>query len=51
MADRKRSIFTGIILVIIGLLFLLDNLGYISGNIWRFWPLILIILGIKKLIF
>lgn len=37
----------GLILVALGVLFLLKNLGIISGDIWGiFWPILLIILGL-----
>ena len=37
----------GLILIIIGLVFLLQNLGYISGAAWSIiWPAILIIIGL-----
>lgn len=51
MRENKKPVFTGLVLILIGLLFFLNNLGYISGDIWKFWPLILILLGIKKLIY
>ncbi|MFH0930679.1 MAG: DUF5668 domain-containing protein [Candidatus Zixiibacteriota bacterium] len=51
MCENKKPVFTGLVLILIGLLFFLNNLGYISGDIWKFWPLILILLGIKKLIY
>ncbi|MDP2960678.1 MAG: DUF5668 domain-containing protein [candidate division Zixibacteria bacterium] len=51
MCENKKPVFTGILLILIGLLFFLHNLGYLSGDIWRFWPLILIIWGIKKLFY
>lgn len=39
----------GIILIIIGLLFLLENLGFLdfSDVISRYWPVLLILLGLK----
>jgi hypothetical protein len=38
----------GIILVIIGLVFLLRNLGLITGDIWDIvWPCLLIAIGLK----
>lgn len=52
MAAKKQqgNLVWGIILVILGLIFLLENLGY---DIWEYvgklWPLILIIWGISKL--
>ncbi|MCX8095167.1 MAG: DUF5668 domain-containing protein [Caldisericia bacterium] len=37
----------GLILVALGVLFLLKNLGIISGDVWEiFWPILLIILGL-----
>ncbi len=47
---RNESIFWGIALVLLGGLLLLDNLGYLPANInvWSiFWPLVLIVLGIR----
>ena len=51
----RRSFPGGIIiptiLVVLGILFLLSNFGVISGDfwtsLWRFWPLILVLLGIE----
>ena len=41
----------GLILIALGVLFLLKNLGIISQDIWGiFWPILLIILGIEILI-
>lgn len=45
-----RKIFWGVVLVIIGTLFILKNVGLIFfdwGTIWRLWPLILILWGIS----
>ena len=41
---RRGSLFWGAILVILGILILLDNLGVLAGvSIWNvFWPLLLI---------
>ncbi|HOE13657.1 MAG TPA: DUF5668 domain-containing protein [Candidatus Saccharicenans sp.] len=51
MSKKQRdNLIWGIILIVLGLLFLLDNLGF---DAWRFlfklWPLILIIWGAYKL--
>lgn len=50
----KKGIGTGLFFIIVGLLFLLNNLNllYISlGEIIRvYWPIILIWLGVDKLI-
>ena len=44
------KIIIGILVVIAGLVALLDSLGIEMGiNIWDFWPLILIIIGLGKL--
>jgi predicted membrane protein len=42
----RGGIVTGGILVVIGLAFLLDHMGYISiGSIWRFWPMLMVLAG------
>jgi len=48
---RRSSIFWGSILVIIGLVLLLDNLGFLRGvNVWTLiWPIVLILIGIRVL--
>lgn len=49
---RRRSIFSGLILIVIGLLFLLHNFRY-NLTFWnaleRWWPLIFIVWGLAKL--
>lgn len=50
--NRNRSAYiTGLILIGIGLLFLLNSLGIATFRIWylltRFWPLILILIGLN----
>lgn len=42
---------SGFILIIIGVVFLLKSLGYISGSTWGIiWPAILIVIGIGVLL-
>lgn len=44
-------LFFGLVLILIGLVFLLGNMGVIdAGRVFRFWPVILIALGILRLI-
>jgi len=49
----KKSIGLSILLIIIGVVFLIDNLGYINISISQiittYWPVILIWLGAEKL--
>ncbi len=50
---RRDSIFWGVILVVMGGLFLLENLGFLPRgiNVWEiFWPLLLIGLGVNALL-
>jgi hypothetical protein len=49
-SGRSGKIFWALVLIVVGALILLDNLGYVSGDIIRFWPVLLILLGIKKLV-
>lgn len=47
----SRHLFSGFVFLAIGLVFLLGNMGYVDVNaIWRFWPVILIALGVFKLV-
>ena len=50
--QSKGSITGGIILLLIGSLFLLHNLG-VNVHVWDFlgtyWPLILIVIGVKNI--
>jgi hypothetical protein len=51
---RRPGITGPIILISLGVLFLLNNLGFIELNLWdvimRFWPLLLIAIGLDILI-
>jgi len=52
MADQKKgnSLVWGIILIIIGGVILLEQLNVdVFDQVWRFWPVILIIWGANKL--
>lgn len=48
---RRNSLFGPIVLIAIGLYFLLNNLGYVSGVNWmaalQLWPVALILLGVN----
>ena len=54
MSDRKYQgdrLVLGLLLVLVGTAMLLDNQVIIDiGSIWRYWPLILVVLGVAKLI-
>jgi hypothetical protein len=53
MAERKKgnSLFWGIVLIVFGVLFLLDQFEIdIWRAVWRFWPVILIVWGADKLV-
>jgi lia operon protein LiaF len=49
---KQESLFWGLILLIVGVLFLLDNFG-VDIDIWDilddFWPMILIAIGLKNI--
>jgi len=54
MASEGRynpALIAGILAIVVGGLVLLDHMGFLHvGNIWRFWPLILIIFGVNGLL-
>jgi len=54
MEHKRPSLIGPLILITIGILFLLVNLGYLPLSFWeiafRFWPLILILIGLEILL-
>ena len=45
------GILIGGLIVIIGLLILLDNMGIVRlHDVWRYWPVLLIVLGVAKVV-
>ncbi len=49
MAKRKDPLVWGLILIVIGIIFVLENMGLDAFDLaWRFWPVILIIWGASK---
>lgn len=52
MSRHHHSVTWGIILILLGVLFLLKNFGYVDVGdlIHEYWPLILILIGVKMLI-
>ena len=47
----NMSVVMGAVIVVVGLLALLMNLGYdINVSIWDYWPLILVLVGLSRLI-
>ncbi|HXW56525.1 MAG TPA: DUF4097 family beta strand repeat-containing protein [Candidatus Cybelea sp.] len=50
---QRRSIFSGLLLIVLGILFLLFRFDPQIGLgllIWRFWPVIIIVWGLAKLV-
>jgi hypothetical protein len=49
---KSKGVFWGVLLVAVGLLFVLRNLGYFYfswHSFWRLWPVILVLLGVSLL--
>ncbi len=51
--SKNDTLFWGVLVLLLGVLFLLKNLG-LNLNIWhflgKFWPMILIFIGAKNII-
>ncbi len=48
---HSPTLISGVVANVIGGLFLLDHAGFIHiGSLWRFWPVILIVIGLRGLI-
>jgi len=49
---KKESLFWGLIILVLGMLFLMKNFGF-EINVWhlvgKYWPLILIYIGLKNI--
>ena len=49
---KKESLFWGLIIMVLGMLFLMKNFGF-EINVWhlvgKYWPLILIYIGLKNI--
>ncbi len=52
MAQGSRFPFSGILLILFGLVFLADQLGFLSSGqvIARWWPLLLVIAGLLQIV-
>jgi predicted membrane protein len=48
----RGGVFMGAILVLVGLAFLLDHMGYVSvySLWWRFWPLLVVLVGVLNFV-
>jgi len=45
------SIYPGVFLIVVGLIFLLNNYGFIKGEAWgKLWPIFIILPGIFMLL-
>ena len=48
---KGRNVFGGLFLILLGTIFLLNNLGYVGWDVWYlffdFWPLILVAIGLR----
>jgi membrane protein DedA with SNARE-associated domain len=52
MASQKKggSLIWGVILIVVGIIFLLQQFDIdLFDQVWRFWPVILIVWGANKL--
>lgn len=57
MDERRRfrgSIFFPVVLIVLGVVFLLNNIGVLTGNVWdtvlQLWPVLLIALGLDGIL-
>lgn len=46
---QSLQLIFGVMIALLGVAFLFDNFGFIDiGNVWRYWPLILVVIGLNK---
>jgi len=42
--------FLGLLVFVVGVIFLFQNLGYIGGNVWNIiWPALVIVVGLSMI--
>ncbi|HPS40801.1 MAG TPA: DUF5668 domain-containing protein [Candidatus Woesebacteria bacterium] len=46
----SKNVFWPVTLVIMGLIFMASNMGYLPAALWNLWPLILIVVGLGGLV-
>lgn len=44
-----QTLFGGLLFTI-GVLLFLQNIGWLDGNVWQFWPLVFVVIGTLKLV-
>ena len=47
--QRTGKLAGAIILIVLGALFMLKNFGYLQEDVWKFWPLVLVVIGLVLL--
>ena len=48
-STRPPGMAAGLILIALGTLFLLGHMGFVdTGRLWKFWPLIIVVVGLVK---
>ncbi len=45
-----KKVFWPLTLIVMGLIFMASNMGYLPREFWNLWPLILVIVGLGGLI-
>ena len=51
--NRTESLTWGLLILLLGVLLQLDQLKpdlHILQNLWRFWPVLIIVMGVNKLV-
>lgn len=47
---KQESLFWGVVLVLVGVVFLLESMNIsVWRHIWEYWPVLLIIIGLKNI--
>jgi len=48
--DEHQQFFVGLLLVTIGAVWTANNLGLVSAELWNYWPLVFVVIGLWKLL-
>lgn len=48
--DEHQQFFIGLLLITVGTVWTANNLGLVSAELWNYWPLLFVVIGLWKLL-
>lgn len=49
--EWRRQLIWGVLIIVVGITLVLDRMNYIElGSLWHYWPLLVVVIGMNKLV-